>query len=337
MKHPVLQSLLLMTAFCATSALAQLPEPNGGPIEAGVLPDRWASGGPKCMENPKWQVHEYNPTLFILRQSGCTDFEKPFVYLIFGRDAALLLDTGSRNGDLAPTLQWTIHQWLKRNARSGIPLDVVHTHGHADHIAGDAAIEALNDPAVPVTLIPAEIDADRRFFRIAEWPAQSGSVDLGERIIDAIPIPGHSDTSLALYDRKTAILFAGDSLYPGRLYVRDFGEFQASTERLIRFTAGKPVAHILGNHIEQTRTPFLDYPVGTIYQPDEHALALSRGSLLELEDALLSLQGRAARLALRDFTIWPSPSTDAERAAREKAFQQTQEKQLSHMWDQSQP
>jgi hypothetical protein len=30
---------------------------------------------------------------------------------------------------------------------------------------------------------------------------------------------------------------------------------------MLRFTEGKLVAHILGNHIEQTRTPYLDYPV----------------------------------------------------------------------------
>jgi len=329
--------MLLMAVLAVPRVSAQLPEPNGGLIERGVLPDHWMSGGPKCMENPKWQVHEYNPGLFILRQSGCTDFEKPFVYLMFGRDAALLLDTGSRTGDLAPTLQWTVHQWLKRNSRQSIPLIVVHTHGHSDHVAGDAAIEALGDPAMPVTLIAADVDADRHFFRIARWPTDLGAVDLGDRVIDAIPIPGHSDTSIALYDRKTAILFSGDSLYPGRLYVRDFGDFQASTERLIRFTAGKPVSHILGNHIEQTRTAYLDYPVGTIYQPDEHELALSRGSLLELEQALVSLQGHPARLALRDFTIWPAPSTDAERAARDRAFQETQEKQLNRMWDQTSP
>jgi glyoxylase-like metal-dependent hydrolase (beta-lactamase superfamily II) len=318
-------------------ASAQLPEPNGGSLEPGVLPDHWASGGPKCMENPPWQVHEYNAAFYILRQSGCTDFEKPFVFLLFGRDSALLIDTGSRNGNLAPQLQWTVHNWLKRNSRQSIPLTVVHTHGHGDHIASDGAIEALQDPQMPVTLIPADVEADRRFFRIAEWPTGLGAVDLGERIIDVVPIPGHSDTSIAFYDRRTAILFTGDSLYPGRLYVRDFEAFQASTERLIRFTAGKAVAHILGNHIEQTRIPFVDYPVGTIYQPNEHELQLSRGSLLELEDALLSLHGRPARLATRDFTIWPPPATDAERAARDKAFQETQDKQLSHRWDQTSP
>jgi hypothetical protein len=108
-------------------------------------------------------------------------------------------------------------------------------------------------------------------------------------------------------------------------------------DRLVKFTAGKPVAQVLGNHIEETRTPYLDYPVGSLYQPDEHQLQLSRGSLLELRDALVSLHGQPARLALRDFTIWPSPGTPGQQAAEDKLFNETQKKQLSHKWDQTQP
>ncbi len=330
--------VLLLTLFLLNIGChAQLPEPDGGSIQRGVLPGRWATGGPRCMEMPEWQVHEYNPDLYILRQSGCTDFEKPFLYLVFGKDKALLLDTGSRNGNLAPALQSTIHRWLKRNSRASIPLLVVHTHEHGDHVAGDAALQALNDPAISITLISAKVEANTSLYHIARWPDDIGSIDLGDRVIDAIPIPGHSAASIALYDRKTAILFSGDTLYPGRLYVRNFPEYVASVTRLVEFTSSKPVAEILGNHIEQTRTPFLDYPEGTLYQPGEHQLQLSRGSLLELQDALVSLHGHPARLALRDFTIWPSPTTAEERKTEEKRFEATQKQQLSHMWDQTQP
>jgi len=322
--------------FAAANCRAQLPEPDGGSTQRGVLPDRWATGGPKCMEMPEWQVHEYDPDTYLLRQSGCTDFEKPFIYLLFGGDEALLLDTGSRNGNLSPTLQRTIHRWLLRNSRASIPLVVVHTHEHGDHVAGDAQIKEMRDPSIPVTLIEATIDANKGFYHIAHWPEGIGSVDLGDRVIDAIPIPGHSEASIALYDRKTAILFTGDTLYPGRLYVHSYPDFVASVARLVQFTDGKPVVEILGNHIEQTRTPYLDYPVGTIYQPDEHELQLSRGSLLELKDALASQHGHPTRLALRDFTIWPSPTTAAERAAAESRFKETQQQQLTHMWDQAQ-
>jgi hydroxyacylglutathione hydrolase len=330
-------ALLFVLFALRIGCKAQLPEPDGGPIQRGVLPARWATGGPHCMEMAEWQVHEYNPSLYILRQSGCTDFEKPFVYLLFGTQKALLLDTGSRNGNLAPTLQNTIHRWLKRNSLATIPLLVVHTHEHGDHVAGDAALQALKDPAIPVTLIAAKVEANMSLYQITHWPDDIGSIDLGDRVIDAIPIPGHSAASIALYDRKTAILFSGDTLYPGRLYVRNFPEFVASITRLVQFTSGKPVAEILGNHVEQTQTPFLDYPEGTLYQPDEHELQLSRGSLLELQDALVSLRGEPARLALRDFTVWPSPTTADERKAEEKRFETTQKQQLSHMWDQAQP
>lgn len=287
------------------------------------------------MEMPEWQVHEYNPSTYLLRQSGCTDFEKPFIFLMFGSEKALLLDTGSRNGNLGPTLQRTIHRWMLRNSRGSMPLIVVHTHEHGDHVAGDEAIESMHDASIPVTLIRATVDANSAFYHIAHWPDDIGSVNLGDRVLDAIPIPGHSDASIALYDRNTAILFSGDTLYPGRLYVVSYFEYVASIERLVKFTDARPVEEILGNHIEQTKTPFVDYPKGTIYQPDEHDLQLSRGALLELQNALTSQRGHSARLALRDFTIWPSSSTPAQRSAAESQFQRNNAQQLSHMWDQT--
>jgi hypothetical protein len=108
-----------------------------------------------------------------------------------------------------------------------------------------------------------------------------------------------------VYDRRTGVLLTGDTMYPGRLYVADPGAFVASVERLADFTRGKMVAHVLGAHIEQARTPFLDYPVGTKFQPDEHVLELSRGHLLELRDALADMKGNVVRRAFRDFTVWP--------------------------------
>ncbi len=284
------------------------------------------------MEIPEWQVHEYNSNLYILRQSPCTDFEKPFIFLFFGKDKALLMDTGSRNGNLAPALRRTVKNWLTRNGRPSIPLIVVHSHPHDDHTAGDAEVQAMHDPAMPVEFVSADLEPTKHFWGIEHWPTDIGHVDLGGRVIDLVPIPGHSDASVALYDRNTAILLAGDSLYPGRLYVRDFAAFQASTERLVRFTEGKPVAHVLGNHIEQTSTPFLDYPVGTIYQPNEHELALSRGSLLELEEALESMHGNARRMALRDFSVWPV-GPNFMTPAEMKQFEQHQIDEKQKMWE----
>src|SRR5450631_2795144 len=103
MKH--ISAVVVFFLLSVSTAMAQFSEPNGGDLERGILPEHWRTGGPKCMEIPDWEVHEYNPNLFILRQSGCTDTEMPFLYLFFGKDSGLLWDTGSRNGNLAPELR----------------------------------------------------------------------------------------------------------------------------------------------------------------------------------------------------------------------------------------
>lgn len=109
-----LLSCSLILAGGAFHLHAQLPEPNRATFDPGVLPRQGATGGPKCMEMPEWQIHEYNPDLYILRQSGCTDYEKPFVHLLFGEQSALLMDTGSHRGNLAPTPLAAVKKWLTR-------------------------------------------------------------------------------------------------------------------------------------------------------------------------------------------------------------------------------
>src|SRR5205814_8828922 len=113
--------------------------------------------------------------------------------------------------------------------------------------------------------------------------------------------------SIALYDRTTGNLMTGDSLYPGRLSVSaaDLPAFTASAARLTDFVRTHRVAHVLGTHIEQTRTPYLDYPRGTVYQPNEHSLDLERAHIFELNDALMGMKGSLQKLALPDFTIVP--------------------------------
>ena len=66
---------------------------------------------------------------------------------------------------------------------------------------------------------------------------------------------------------------------------------------------------MLGTHIEQTDTAFADYPVGTTYQPREHALALTRAHVIELEDAFNKRkEGDTQPIPLPDFTISIRPA-----------------------------
>ncbi len=294
-------SIIVLLFAVVSIVRSQSPQPDGAGVTRGVLPDRWQVSGPQCPPDPKFQVHQYNEDFFILRESGCSNYEKPFIFLLFGKGKVILFDTGAGKTDVDQVVQGVINDWLKRNGRDSIPLVVAHTHAHGDHIAGDAQFKALPNTTV-VGLTPADVQA---FFGFKNWPEEIVQYDLGARVLDLIPIPGHQAASIAIYDRQTGILLTGDTLYPGRLYVADGPAFTRSVQRLVDFTKGKIVAHILGNHIEQTRTPYLDYPIGTVYQPDEHALELGRAHLLELNEALQNMNGKIVRMAFRDFTIWP--------------------------------
>ena len=144
------------------------------------------------------------------------------------------------------------------------------------------------------------------FFGITSWPTQIVEYDLGGgRIIDVIPIPGHQSAHIALYDRQTGLLFTGDTLYPGRLYISDFSAYMQSIRRLVQFLTGKPVCHVLGTHIEMTTTAGDDYAFGATYHPNEHPLQLERAHLLELFNAVLEMQANPLIEVHDDFIVWP--------------------------------
>ena len=276
-------------------------------VEPGVLPQSWMTGGPDCVTVPDWQVHAYNDRFYILRESGCIHYEKPFLYLIFGDDRVLLEDTGAGNVNTATFVQGLIAKWAKAHSRSAPTLVVVHSHAHGDHTAGDKDLKAT----AGVEFIAPTSAAIAERAGIGKWPDTLGSIDLGNRVVDVIPIPGHNDASIALYDRRTGILLTGDSLYPGRLYVNepDLDTYAASARRLADFVRGHAITHVLGTHIEQTDTAFADYPVGTTYQPHEHALALTRAHVIELEDAFNKRkEGDTQPIQLPDFTISIRPA-----------------------------
>ena len=291
----------LLCAFLAVGAQAQTAEPDGAGVRPGALPRQCQVSGPSCAGAATFEVQPYNDDFYILRESGCANYEKPFLFLLFGADKVLLLDTGAGKTDVVEVVGRLIDGWLGRHGRDSIELVVAHTHAHGDHTSGDDGFRRRAHTRVLDTT-PAAV---AEFFGFRHWPDDTVTYDLGGRVLDVIAIPGHEPSSIAVYDRQTGVLFTGDTLYPGRLYVRDAPAFVLSIARLVEFTRGKVVAHVLGNHIEQRRTPYLDYEVGTVHQPDEHALELSRGQLLELDGALREMNGSVRRMALRDFTIWP--------------------------------
>lgn len=275
------------------------PEPPLG----GGFPGDWVHGD--CPE-PDLQVHQYNEHTFLLRQSMCTNFEGPFLYLLFGEERALLLDSGAGGLDVASVVYDLVAQ---REALIGHELDLVvaHTHGHGDHKAGDPQFVGQPDTVVVGT----SQSAVASFFGFDNWPQDVRTFDLGGRVLDVLAIPGHEPSHLAFYDRETALLLTGDTLYPGFLFIfgavsqGNFTIYRESIRRLVLFTEDKPVAWVLGTHIEMTATPGVAYPYGTNFQPEERVLELTRDHLLELHQALQAM-GTPVQEVHDDFIITPA-------------------------------
>ncbi len=269
---------------------------------------RWIHGA-NCAPNgdPLLQVHRFDDDTFILRQSKCFSFEAPFLYLFFGDERAILFDTGAGPDPGSPittlpirkTVDGIIAEWLAQRGIAAIDLIVAHTHGHGDHAQWDDHFR--NRPRTEI--VEPDLDSVKDFFRLPTWPNGQATRDLGGRELIVLPLPGHDPSHIAVHDRRTGVLLTGDTLYPGKLTVDDWNDYRASAARLAAFAEHHPVSLVLGNHIEMKKAPRQLYPIGTKFQPDEHALPLTAGHIREWHLACEAMAGNPRRDVHDDFII----------------------------------
>ena len=256
----------------------------------GVMDVRWNIGSEDCVKNPQpaIQVHQYNPQTFILRQNPCATSEAPFLYLLIGQNRALLIDTGAvADAKAMPSAETVIS--LLPAGESRPPLVVVHTHGHLDHRSGDEQFRSLAN----VELVAADLESVKSHFGIANWPEAFGQIDLGGRVIDVIPTPGHHRAHVAYYDRQTGLFFSGDFLLPGRLLIEDREAAVASARRVAAFTAERPISYVLGAHVELSESG--DVFWGSTFHPHERPLQLTRQDLMALPEIVNGFNGFYSR------------------------------------------
>jgi glyoxylase-like metal-dependent hydrolase (beta-lactamase superfamily II) len=272
----------------------------------GSLDVRWIHGAPskRRATDPAIQVHAYDEHTVILRQSKTVHAEAPFLFLLFGNDRAFLLDTGATEDPqrfpLRETVDGLIDAWLANHPRPGYELVIAHTHGHGDHVAGDGQFADRPD----TTVVAREAEAVRSFFGFTDWPERAVTFDLGGRALQLIGSPGHHPASVTFYDPWTGILFTGDTVLPGRLYVTDFPAFAATIDRLVAFATSHPVTHVLGCHVEMTRRPGRDFPLDAPYQPGEVPPQMTVAQLTAVHDATASVTGRPGVHVFDDFIVY---------------------------------
>lgn len=266
----------------------------------------WNHGSPDCEghPDPALQVHRFDPDTFIIRQSKCVNFEAPFLYLLIGASRAFLLDTGAQP---PPGQSWPIHKTVMEllSGRS-VSLVVGHSHSHGDHVAGDSQFRGQTDTTVVPTASVADV---AHFYGITGWPNSQGTLDLGDRTLTVIPIPGHEQHHIAVYDQRTGVLLTGDMLYPGLLTVpvSQWAAYQSSAQRLAMFATAHPVSHVLGAHVEMKNVPGKAFPLGATFQPAEHPLPLGPTAINELDQVCRNLGGAPSQVVKSDFILSPLP------------------------------
>lgn len=274
-----------------------------GAVAPGPSFSHWIDG--TSANEPETQVQQIDADTFVIRQSVKTNFEAPFLYLLFGKDRALLIDSGAGGLKIRPAIDRLIDEWRRRHGNRAIRLVVAHSHGHGDHHAGDEEFGGRPDTDV-VGLKAANVAA---FFGIQDWPQTVGRFDLGSRVLDIIPTPGHEPAHIMVYDAATRLLFSGDMLYPGRLYVPldKFSDFHASADRLAGFATTHPIRALLGAHIEMTSTPGQDYPMEAPAHPAEHPLQLPPSVIGDLQRAVAKAGPVPTVDRHNDFIVYPVP------------------------------
>jgi glyoxylase-like metal-dependent hydrolase (beta-lactamase superfamily II) len=145
------------------------------------------------------------------------DFDDDKMYLILGSQKALLVDAGLGNGDLRGYVE---------SFAGGLPLEVVITHGHPDHIAKMGQFQQDRDVYMNLVDLPRVESFVERFHfdidlaRIKDL--REGFVfDLGDRRFRVYEVPGHSLGSIVLLDEANGDLFAGDAVGSNRPTIVD--------------------------------------------------------------------------------------------------------------------
>jgi hydroxyacylglutathione hydrolase len=146
-----------------------------------------------------------------------------FSYLIVGSKQALLFDTGPGVRDISVVVR----------ALTALPVEVLPSHLHFDHTGN---LSRFTDIALP-DLPPLRRQVHdgmfglgfyqylgfvegfkRRPFRVTQWLKAGAQIDLGERQLTLVNVPGHTPESVVLYDRIANRMFAGDFIYPSEIY-----------------------------------------------------------------------------------------------------------------------
>lgn len=162
------------------------------------------------------QIIQMNENTWRIEEQGVRFF------LLTGSEKALLIDSGM----------------MTRNAKeiaeglTNLPIELLNTHADPDHIGSNHQFEA---PYMHPSETSNYFNSQKRQGKIT--PVWDGDVlDLGERELQIIALPGHTPGSVAVLDKKYRALFSGDPVQDGNIFMfgvqRDLCAYRHSLKRL---------------------------------------------------------------------------------------------------------
>ena len=158
--------------------------------------------------------------------------EETHCYLLLGKKNALLIDTGLGVANIREIV----------DKITSLPIMVVTTHVHWDHIGGHRFFEEfavheeekewiMGEFPLPLSVVKQNLlNGNCKFpesFNVENYRIFSGNpqqilhdndeIDLGTRRIKVINTPGHSPGHCCFYEEERACLYSGDLIYKGCL------------------------------------------------------------------------------------------------------------------------
>ena len=130
-------------------------------------------------------------------------------FLFCGSEKAALIDSGMKTPDALE---------LARGL-TALPIIMINTHADPDHISGNGMFNEF-------FMSPDEEENYRENGgKGTLLPIHEGDViDLGDRPLRIIDIPGHTPGSIAILDEKNRVLISGDTVQDGNIFM--FGKYR---------------------------------------------------------------------------------------------------------------
>lgn len=200
------------------------------------------------------EIHKLSDTLYQFNESadfaGNGEF-RPYVdaYLLIGSERAAFVDC----------LQNAAGLYAEIRKLTPLPIDVLITHGHGDHVGVSAQEFVEAGCSIYMVLEDYELLASRNDLK-KEWftDLKDGDCfDIGGYRLETIACAGHSKGSVVFLEREHQLLFSGDTIGSGSFWMQipsslPIAPFRANLARLNEKTAGLDRLLVYPGHRNQS-------------------------------------------------------------------------------------